>query len=78
MNRVWKVESNTGSWADIVSGCKSRVVDRPFSMTMRRFSAVLSPGKFVDENTLLSKFSLPTNFSMDVGVHRSRRQTGER
>jgi len=78
MNRVWKVESNSGSWADVVSGSKSGVVNRPLSMTMRRFSAVLSPGKFVDENTLVSRFSLTSNLWMEVGVNRFRRQTGAR
>ena len=58
MNRVWKVENNTGSTADIVSGSERKIVERPFTLSMRKFLEVLSPGRIVNENNLLAKFNI--------------------
>jgi hypothetical protein len=57
MNRVWKVESNTGSVAEVVNGPTKFVVRRPLGMTLRKFSAMLFPGRFINENTLLSRLN---------------------
>jgi len=58
MNKIWKVERNTGSVAYLVDEHTTVQVKRPDTMSRQAFFEMHAPGNRIHDEALRSKFTV--------------------